>query len=141
MFSKTRFTIFLLAITALGFGCAGRQFYRATDSFGGIVDEAVKAFTDYEVLKAKGAGVTTPEGIKSWVEGQAEWKAFARLRENYNNAYTAWCEMNAAAAVSPSTNSSAAISAPRFKQAAINAAAELTAFVAQFLPQIKTVKI
>lgn len=138
-------SVFILAVLVLMSGCAGtrtqRVLYQSTDAFGSVVDTAIKAFTDYEVAKAKTALVNpaaTPAEITAWVEKDPTWQSYVRLRTQYNATYTAWCEVNAAAA--SGANPTAVINNPGFRNNALQAAAALTTFVQQYIPSVTVVK-
>lgn len=138
-------SLFAIALIVTLFGCASsntqRILYKSTDAFGAVVDKACIAFEDFEVTKAIQAlgPQATRQQITEWVHNDPAWKNYAPMKENFNQAYVAWCSVNATL-VSSGTNAVSVMTAAQFKQNAITAAVKVTAFIVQFVPSIKTVQ-
>lgn len=115
-------------------GCAGtrgqEQTYTTTEALGATVDTASQIFTDYEVVRAQGAlgPAATKEDLRAWVRSDPSYQTFTGLRNQFNNVFNQWCQINAVLATQ--TNAPSALADPKFRLAAIQAAGELTLFIA-----------
>lgn len=132
MFSAGVATVFV--VPALVTGCAGtrgqEQAYTTTEALGATVDAASEVFTDYEVVRAQQAlgPAATKEDLRAWVRSEPSYQTFTGLRNQFNNVFNQWCQINATLATQ--TNAPSALADPKFRLAAIQAAGELTLFIA-----------
>lgn len=135
-------TYLVIALCAVCFqslvtGCAGtkaqRVLFTATDAAGEAANKSQEAFVKYMVAQAElnlGNAASQPGAVTAWVTSQPEWPKFSKLVERYNSAYSAWCQVNAAAAV---TNASGLLVDSKSKQNMLDAAAALASFVSEII--------
>lgn len=117
-----------------------RTLYNTTDAVGNAVDKAMQGLSAYEVAKAKaalGASATQPQ-LKAWVSADPTWQQASQKHGQYLQAYNAWCAANAAVAAA-GTNA-VNIGTADFQTRAINAATDLTLFIAGFIPSTAIVR-